>query len=106
MQSTTSEKPTEFKMWWPDPSAFDDLTVEDAESGFDLSAPDDSECGQWLNYWSQDEEHHKFFEQQFIQVLIEHAERTLEQHGKTEAVSYEQSSDRGKAKEIGAREIA
>ena len=31
---------TEF--FWPSPEAFDDLTVEDAEEGFTLIAPDDT----------------------------------------------------------------
>ncbi len=47
------------EMWWPSPEAFEDLTVEDAEHGFDLSAPDDTECGEWLAFWNQDEAHHK-----------------------------------------------
>ena len=102
MQPTNSEKPTELKMWWPDPSAFDDLTVEDAEHGFDLSAPDDTECGVWLSYWNQDEEHHKFFEAEFTKVLIDYAENTLEKHGQTKAVSDEQACDRTETEEVGA----
>lgn len=84
MQPTNSEKPTELTMWWPNPSALDDLTVTDAEHGWDLSAPDDTECAAWLAYWNQDEEHHKFFEQEFISILIEHANLTLNQHGENE----------------------
>jgi hypothetical protein len=84
MQSTNSEKPIEF--WWPHPNAFEDLTVEDAEEGFTLSAPDDSECGEWLSYWSQDEAHHKVFETEFIQVLTHYANKTLETHGENEVL--------------------
>ena len=65
------------EMWWPSPEAFEDLTVEDAEHGFDLSAPDDTECGEWLAFWSQDEAHHKIFEEEFTAVLRNHAEFVL-----------------------------
>ena len=54
MQSTGSLKPTEF--WWPSPEAFENLTVEDADEGFTFDAPDDSECGEWLAFWSQSPE--------------------------------------------------
>lgn len=57
-------------MWWPAPKALDDLTVEDAEEGFTLQAPDDTECGAWLEFWSQSEEHQQFFNEQFNQVLL------------------------------------
>jgi hypothetical protein len=75
---------TTLEMWWPSPEAFEDLTVEDAEHGFDLSAPDDTECGEWLAYWSQDEEHHKVFEEEFTTVLRNYANRVLENHGENE----------------------
>lgn len=84
MQSTTSEKPTEIEMWWPTPSAFDDLTVEDAEHGFTLSAPDDTECGEWLAFWAQDEEHHVLFEKEFITVLTDYCNLLEQAHGKNE----------------------
>jgi len=106
MQSTTSEKPTELVMWWPDPSALDDLTVEDAEHGWDLSAPDGTECADWLGYWSQDEEHHKFFEQEFVKILIEHAERTLEQHGENQVQSDRQDDHREQAEENSAGSVS
>jgi hypothetical protein len=78
MDETTRE------MWWPSPEAFEDLTVEDAEHGFDLSAPDDTECGEWLAYWNQDEAHHKVFEEEFTAVLRNYANRVLENHGENE----------------------
>lgn len=86
-------------MWWPTPEAFDDLVVEDAKNGFDLSAPDDSECGEWLSYWNQDEEHRKFFEQEFKEILLTYAQSILEEHGKTEDQSDEQSSHREQAQD-------
>ena len=78
MDETTRE------MWWPSPEALEDLVVEDAEHGFDLSAPDDTECGEWLAFWSQDEAHHKIFEEEFTAVLRNYANRVLENHGENE----------------------
>jgi hypothetical protein len=75
---------TTLKMWWPSPEAFEDLIVEDAEHGFNLSAPDDTECGDWLAFWSQDEAHHVVFEKEFIEVLRNYANRVLENHGENE----------------------
>lgn len=85
-------------MWWPSPEAFDSLIVEDAEHGFDLSAPDDSECGEWLSYWNQDEEHHKFFEQEFTEVLRTYAQSILNEHGKNEVLPDGSQSDREQTK--------
>jgi hypothetical protein len=61
-------------MWWPHPDAFDDLTVTDTEEGFELSAPDGSECGLWLGYFNRTEELHKEFETAFVQILREAVE--------------------------------
>lgn len=83
------------EMWWPSPEAFEDLTVEDTETGFDLSAPDGSECGDWLAHWNQDEEHHKVFNDEFIAILTNYAKGVLESNGETETVSDEQSNHRG-----------
>ena len=70
MQSTDFLRPTEF--FWPSPEAFDDLTVEDAEEGFTLIAPDDTECGEWLAYWNQSPEHIEFFTEAFTDNLRNH----------------------------------
>ncbi len=75
---------TTLEMWWPSPEAFEDLIVEDAEHGFDLSAPDDTECGEWLAYWAQDEEHHEVFTEEFTAVLRDYANQILESNGKDE----------------------
>lgn len=64
-------------MWWPHPDAFDDLTVTDTEEGFELSAPDDSECGLWLGYFYSTEELQKEFETSFVNMLREAAEEKL-----------------------------
>ena len=81
MQSTDSLKPTEF--WWPNPGAFDDLTVEDTEGGFTLEAPDDTECGEWLAHWNQSPEHVECFTEAFTQALKNNLD-FLEEHGQTE----------------------
>ena len=85
MQLTDSPKPTEF--WWPDPSAFEDLTVEDAEQGFTLIAPDDTECGEWLAHWNQSPEHIELFTEAFTQALKNNIDTTLEKHGQTQSIS-------------------
>ena len=88
MQSTTSQKLSDDSFWWPHPDAFNDLTVSDIEDGWQLSAPDDTELGGWIAYWSQDEEHHALFQTVFVRALTEHANFVLdsleEKHGKAE----------------------
>ena len=81
MQSTDFQKPTEF--FWPSPEAFDDLTVEDADEGFTLTAPDETECGEWLAYWNQSPEHIELFTEAFTQALKNNLD-LLEEHGQTE----------------------
>jgi len=97
---------TNIEMWWPSPDAFSDLTVTDVEEGFDLSAPDGTECAAWLSYWSQDEEHHKVFQDEFIRVLTNHANRTLNKHGEAETVPDEQSPDRVQTEENAAGPVS
>ena len=74
MQSTTSPKPPD-DLWWPSPEAFEDLKVEDTETGFTLEAPDNSECGEWLAYWNHTEERHELFEKEFIKTLRNYIEK-------------------------------
>ncbi len=93
------EKPTDIEMWWPSPEAFEDLTVEDAEYGFDLSAPDGTECAEWLAHWAQDEAHHKVFEVQFIKVLSDYANKILNTNGENQVQSDGQDSNRVEAEE-------
>jgi len=71
-------------MWWPHPDAFDDLIVTDTETGFELSAPDGSECAIWLEYFNRTEELHEEFETCFVETLREAADRTLTTHSTQE----------------------
>ena len=72
MQSISSPKPTDF--WWPHPDSFSEIVVEDTEEGFTLSAPDESEAGQWLAHYNSTEELHAQFNQEFTKVLMNHLE--------------------------------
>jgi DUF438 domain-containing protein len=69
MQSTNSPKPTEF--WWLSLEAFDDITVEDTEEGFALTAPDESEAGKWLAHYNSTEELHAQFTQELTKALMD-----------------------------------
>ena len=100
MQLTDSPKPTEF--WWPDPSAFEDLTVEDAEQGFTLIAPDDTECGEWLAHWNQSPEHIELFTEAFTEALKNNLDTLLEQHGQTESISNGLHKDGVKTEDVSA----
>lgn len=64
-------------MWWPHPDAFDDLTVTDTEEGFELSAPEGSECALWLDYFNSTKELQEEFETAFVQMLREAANKEL-----------------------------
>lgn len=92
---------TDLTMWWPHPDSFSDLTVEDTDNGYSLSAPDDTECAAWLSYWSQDEEHHVFFEQEFIKVLFNHI-KTLENDGETQSNPVGRQSDSEQTENVSA----
>ena len=84
MQSTTFPKLSDGSFWWPSPEAIQDLVVEDVEGGFDLSAPDDTECGAWLSYWNQTPEHVQTFSDAFTEMLRTHLDTLEEENGKTE----------------------
>lgn len=66
-----------------DPSSLEDLIVEDSETGFTLSAPDDSPAGVWLQYWSSREEE---FSRLFTDMLRSYIELA---NGQTEGVQDE-----------------
>lgn len=85
-------------MWWPSPEALEDLTVEDSEHGFELSAPDETECGAWLNFWSQDEKHQKTFNDAFVEVLKDYLNFLETENGETEAIDDQQSDHRTQTK--------
>ena len=97
MQLTNSLKPTDF--WWPSPAAFDDLDVEEVEEGFTLSAPDDSECGEWLAFWNQSPEHLELFTKEFTKNLLNYLE---EINGQTERLPDGGQSDPKQAENVGA----
>ena len=94
MQPMNSEKPTNIEMWWPSPEALKDLTVEDAEEGFTLSAPDGSDCAAWLNYWNCSEEHLQVFNEAFVEMLRAYLYTLENEHGETEAIPDQQGADR------------
>jgi hypothetical protein len=100
------EKPTDLEMWWPSPSAFSDLTVEDTEEGFSLEAPDGSECASWIAYWDQDEEHRKFFEKEFTKVLIDYVQTLENQHGESKVQFDGQNDHRVEAQEECSRVLS
>jgi hypothetical protein len=77
------------EFWWPSPEAFNDLEVTDIDEGWQLSAPDDTELAEWINYWSQSEEHHALFQRVFVKALTDHANFVLddlENHGEDEVL--------------------
>jgi len=69
MESTASQLR---EIWWPSPQALEDLTVEDAEEGLSLSAPDGTECAAWLSYYNETEERREEFNQAFTAVLTDY----------------------------------
>lgn len=90
---------TTLEMWWPHPNAFQDLEITDTEEGWQLAAPDESELGAWLEFWSQDEDHHAFFEREFLGALLDHVNKLQSEHGQAEAIVDEQSDHRGETEE-------
>jgi hypothetical protein len=57
-------------MWWPTPESLKDLTIEETDEGFDLSALGDSECGLWLAHFSETEELRQEFQTEFQTCLL------------------------------------
>ena len=87
------------EFFWPSPDAFEDLTVEDADEGFTLTAPDDSECGEWLAFWNQSPEHLELFTKEFTKNLLNYLE---EVNGQTERLPDGGQSDPKQAEDVGA----
>jgi len=87
--------PTE--IWWPHPSALDDLQVEfgedeeDGSSQIHLSALDGTECAAWLNYFNRTEERKAAFERAFIQSLLDQI--AMLENGKVKGIPDEQDGD-------------
>ena len=86
--------PTE--IWWPKPSAFDDLSVEFEDLGEEgalihLDAPEGTECGEWLAYFQKTPERQAAFEREFTRTLLEHAARVI--NGESEGIPDQQGGD-------------
>ena len=90
------------EFFWPSPDAFEDLTVEDTDDGFTLTAPDDTECGEWLAYWSQSPEHIELFTEAFTEALKNNLDTILEENGKNEVLPDGSQSDPSKAQDVSA----
>ena len=75
------------EFFWPSPDAFEDLTVEDTDEGFTLTAPDDTECGEWLAHWNQSPEHIELFTEAFTEALTNNLDTILEENGQTQSIS-------------------
>lgn len=80
-------------MWWPSPKDLEDLEVEENEGGLSFSAPEDSECSAWLQYFSQTEELRLEFENEINNCLLLYLNQK-EQDGETEIQSDEQVGNR------------
>ena len=85
------------EIWWPSPSALDDLTITDTETGFDLEAPKDTECGEWLAYFNETPERKETFERAFIEMLKTYSDLIL--NGQNQNQPDQQESNRVEAQE-------
>lgn len=90
------------QMWWPNPKALEDLTVEEIEDGFQLSAPDGSECGDWLKHFTQTEKLKQEFQLELETCLLNYLR---EQDGKNE-VTDQSESDCASGKENGSGSLS
>ena len=86
--------------WWPSLGDLDDLTVENTEEGFLLSAPDGTLCSDWLAYWSESPEREAIFSQEFQKVLLNHLNTLTENDGES-TLTDRQEDDRVDPQEIG-----
>ena len=87
--------------WWPGLEALEDLEVEYAEEGLLLSAPDGTLCSDWLAYWSETPEREAIFSRELQKALLDHLNRTLEQHGES-TLTDEQENNSSDPQEVGA----
>ena len=98
MPETTSDLDL---FWWPGIESLEDLVVESAEEGFLLSAPAQTLCSDWLEYWSKTPEREALFSQEFQKVLLNHAKQILEQHGES-TLTNQQENDSIDSQEVSA----
>ena len=90
------------RMWWPDPKALQDLVVEETEHGFELSAPDDSECGYWLRYFTETEELKQEFQNELETCLLNY----IKVHDGKNEVADQSESDCSSGKENGSGSLS
>jgi hypothetical protein len=95
--------PDSSDFWWPHPDSLKDLVVEEVDHGFDLSAPDDSECGQWLAYFTSTPELNQLFQEKFIESLLNYIESL--DNGQVENQPDRKGSDCAGGKENSPRAI-
>ena len=62
-------------MWWPNPEAINELTVEETPEGFSFSAPEGSECSKWLEHFNQTEELRQEFSKAIIDTILKYIEK-------------------------------
>lgn len=78
-------------IWWPHPSAFDDLTVTETEDGFEFSAPDGTECADWLSYFSETPERKAAWESEILNSITNYIQHF--ENGQVQGLSDEQTTD-------------
>ena len=89
-------------IWWPHPSALDDLSVTETKNGFELDAPVGTECGDWLDYFNETEERREVFQEAFIQMLKDYIQLL---DGQNQVQPDEQDQDRSGCQEDGSGPI-
>jgi hypothetical protein len=94
-----SDEPTLNEMWWPSVKALDDLQVDDFVEGLTLSAPDGTECAEWLSFWSQSEEHHAIFVKAFTEMLRIYLDTLKNDNGENQVQPDGQNGNRVEAEE-------
>jgi hypothetical protein len=93
------DEPTSIEMWWPSPLALKDLQVEDSGEGLTLSAPDGTECAEWLSFWSQSDENHAIFEKAFTEMLRTYLDTLKNDNGENQVQPDGQNGNRVEAEE-------
>jgi hypothetical protein len=53
------------------------LHVEETPGGFQFSAPPNSECGNWLSYWAENEKRKKVFSREIMKAIMTQIEETI-----------------------------
>lgn len=76
-------------MWWP--ANLEGLEVEETEEGLNFSAPRETPAGEWLHFWNSSHKNQKFFKEEIIKTLLEHADMVIsnKEQLKTHSESHE-----------------